>query len=443
MKTTKNKIVYEEEPNGVRGKALAVVFPQNDEEIMNLIRLSNSDIIPRGTGINFNLSTLPESSTIVDLSRNNRILSIDLNRKTVQVEVGIIVAELNRELEKYGLEFPILGFFPNLETIGGMIAKNSSGSREIKYNRMINWVESLEIINGLGELKKISKSDIPEIVGMEGTTGIIVRAILRLTTRKERSISILKSYSLNEILKANKRLRLNQEVVSVDLIDRDISELLGLERKYHLIVEYESESGLFKKAAYTKFLKLKEKVYPSIASKGYHLIENSKIFTDSIEDFIIHLERNKIPFFSNLASGVFYTFFKNDDLSRIKQKELNNFVRKLKGKVGYNFGVGILDKEFLEQSEVRILRRIKNRYDPNSKLNRNKLFDFKIDTELLGDSEIKEEKEKIIQTYEPEISKKEEQNPEIITLKREESELSPEEKEKIKKIASGFFGGNR
>jgi FAD/FMN-containing dehydrogenase len=253
MKTTKNKIVYEEEPNGVRGKALAVVFPQNDEEIMNLIRLSNSDIIPRGTGINFNLSTLPENSTIVDLSRNNRILSIDLNRKTVQVEAGIIVAELNRELEKYSLEFPILGFFPNLETIGGMIAKNSSGSREIKYNRMINWVESLEIINGLGELKKISKSDIPEIVGMEGTTGIIVRAILRLTTQKERSISILKSPSLNEILKANKRLRLNQEVVSVDLIDRDISELLGLERKYHLIVEYESEAGLFKKAAYTKF----------------------------------------------------------------------------------------------------------------------------------------------------------------------------------------------
>ena len=84
------------------------------------------------------------------------------------------------------------------------------------------WTDSLEIVNSNGELVKIRKSDLSEHVGMEGTTGIILRATLRLTPLKSRSISILKSENIENIFEANRKLKIEQEVCSVDLINRQM-----------------------------------------------------------------------------------------------------------------------------------------------------------------------------------------------------------------------------
>jgi len=43
---------------------------------------------------------------------------------------------------------------------------------------MINWIESLEVINGKGEHIKVAKSDFSDFVGMEGITGLIIKANL-------------------------------------------------------------------------------------------------------------------------------------------------------------------------------------------------------------------------------------------------------------------------
>jgi len=436
MKTTKNKIVYEENINNIKGKTGAIIFPDSGDEIQTAVKLSTTDLIPRGAGTSFTGALTPNNSVVIDLSKMNRILEVNEARKTVLVEPGVLLRELNEKLEDYGLEFPIEAFLPEIETIGGMIAKNSSGSREIKYGRMINWIESLEVVNGKAELIKVSKSDLSDFVGMEGTTGVIIRATLRLTSRKRRSISILKSQNLNEIFNANKKLRLNQDISSIDLIDRDISSLLGFERKYHLFVEYEDDSGLFKEKDYEKFHKLKKRIYKEIASQGYYLVENSKIFMDSIDDFIFYLEDKNIPFYSNFSSGVFYSFFKPDQTE--KQLELCKLVKRLKGKVAYNFGLGLTKKDFVEPSDLILIRRIKLRQDPNSKFNKNKILNEKQKVE----EQIQEEQEKLIEETQ-EIQKQPELS-ETQTIKREEKEEpTPEEREKIKKIAFGFFGAKK
>lgn len=458
VKVTKNKIVYEENINNHKGKALAIVFPESDQEIQNLIKISNSDIIPRGAGTSFTGATIPQNSTIIDLSKKNKILELSVDKKTVYVESGILIRELNERLEKFDLEFPIVPFFEGIETIGGMIAKNSSGSREIKYGRVSNWIDYLEAINGQGELIKVSKSDLSDFVGMEGTTGIILRVVLRLTNRKKRSISILKSASLGEIYRTNQKLRLSQDISSIELLNKEISHLLGFENKYHLFVEYENNEGLFKSEEYFKFYKLKNKAYSKIANEGYYLIENSKVFIDSLDDFVIHLEKNKIPYISHFASGVFYSFYKPEE--KQKQEETSNFVKKLKGKVSYSFGFGLTKKSFLEKSDLDLMKRVKARQDPNCKFNKYKLIECNFKEERVEERaeqtieekqseqvsinlSKQEEVDKIVVEQEIKEEKKEEPNPEEQTIKKPEQELTPEEKEKIKKIAFGFFGGKK
>lgn len=382
MKTTKNKIVYEENINGIEGKAIAVVFPDSIEEIKNIVKFSpdNVDIVPRGAGTSFVGGVIPQNSIVIDMSKMNKIIDINPARKIAIVEAGILVSELNEELEQYDLEFPIETLFAGIETLGGIIAKNSAGNREIKYGRAIKWINQLEAINGKGEHIRVSKSDLSDFVGMEGTTGIIVKATLHLTNKKKRSFTILKALSLEDVFAVNKKLRLNQDVSSIDLLSREVSSLLGLEKKYHIFIEFENNEGNFKAENYEKYLKLKQRVYKAIASDGYFYMGNAKLLTDSLYDFLVYLEENQIPYFGHLASGVIYPFFKPENIGRLQ--ELSNFVKKLKGRVCYNFGIGLTKKDFVELGEKELIKRVKRRYDPKNKFNKGKLIDFTPSTEI-------------------------------------------------------------
>jgi len=485
MNTTKNKIVYEKDINGFEGKANLIVLPENIEEISEIVKHSNIDIIPRGAGTSFSGGYLPDKSVVIDMSKMNKIISIDNLKRTVYLEVGINVRDLNLELERLGLEFPVIPILSNIRTIGGLIATNASGIREIKYGRMRNWVDSLEIVNGKGEIMNISKSESEDFIGFEGTTGIIVRAKLRLTSKKIRTLSIFKSDSIEDLLMLNKHLKLDQDISMLELFSKTTSKLLGLEEKYHLFAEFDGGKGKMKNEEYWKFIKLKEKAYLHIASNGNFLLEDPRIFSDNLLDFFVVLEENNIPYFCNSSSGIVFCCFKPNNQE--KKKNILNLVKKLRGKVSDSLGFGITKKEFLEKSEIDIIKRVKARHDPFWKFNKNKLIDSsfmnvreafginaenvdklggemdKIENERLNveekNAEIIKEKPKIQKVEKniikstitvsfngPEIKEDgkentiEENNDKTKTQKRpNEPELTEEEKEKIRKIAGGAF----
>lgn len=386
MKLLKNKIVYEK-INNLTGKAKEIIYPDSLEELKKII-LMNKDIIPRGYGSSINAGVLPENSIIVDMSKNNRILELDINKKQVYVEAGITLKELNEQLEENNLEFPIETLFSGINTLGGAIALNTPSIRELKYNKTMNWVDMIEIIDSKGDLKKIKKADLSDYCGMEGTTGIILRAVLRLISKKQRTISILKSEDIEKILESTKKLRIDNDICSIELINKEISVLLGLENKYHLFIEFDNERGNFKNEDYRKFLKLKSKSYKKIAGEEYSKIESIKMFSENFRDFSSFLEKNKIPYISQIASGVFYCFFKPNQKQAIE--EFEGIIKKLRGKQAYSFGIGLLKKSFLEKSDIELIKRAKMRTDPEFKFNNNKLIDLKKNS--LAEEKIKEEK---------------------------------------------------
>jgi FAD/FMN-containing dehydrogenase len=441
MKTIKNKIVYEENINNIKGKATTIVFPDSIDEIKNLVKLSNEDLVPRGSGSSFTGGVIPKNSVVIDFSKMNRIIELSSAKKTVTLEPGVILAELNEELEPYSLEFPIVPLFGGIETIGGMIAKNSAGNREIKYGRMLGWIDSLEVIDSKGEQIKVSKSDLSDFVGMEGTTGLIIQATLRLTSKKQRTITILKAASLDDVFIANRKLRLKQDISSIDLISKELSSLLGLEKKHHIFVELESNEGSFRGDDYHKFVKLKNRAYKKAALEGFIYISNVKFLIDSLQDFLIYLEEKNIPYLAHLASGVVYPFFRAEQIEKIE--DAMKLAKRLRGKIAYNFGVGLTKKNVLEPGEIELMRRVKMRQDPQFRFNRDKLIDLKPSSKppVLNEPKPAEEANPKIEA-EPQESQLISQA-ETTTLKRKEEELSPEEREKIRKIASGFFGGKK
>lgn len=453
MRVLKNKAVYEHDICGFKGKANSIIFPNTIQEIKDLVKLSELDIVPRGTGMSFVGGCVPNNSVVVDISKMHEILEIDASRKMVYVEAGVIISDLNQELERYGLEFPIQPLFPGIQTIGGIIALNSAGDRELKYGKTRNWIKSLEVVNGKGELIELSKTEASDFVGVEGLTGIIVRAKLRLTTKKIRTFSIIKSDNLSDLFSLNKELKLDHEVSMIELMSKKLSVLMGLENKYHLFIEYENNRGDMKGSFYQKFLKMKDKAYYTLASNGFYVLENPKFFMNHIVEFITLLEEKNIPYFSNLGSGIVYACFNPNE--KQKYDQAMKLIKRLRAKPSYNLGIGLLKKDFLDRSEQHLIARIKLRNDPKQKLNIGKMINHIQMPEKQkkpveeSEEEIKEKKESD-QSPEQELQEfiyKEklqdtlDQNPKKSEqVRNTQGQFSDEEMEKIKKIAGGAFG---
>ena len=122
-------------------------------------------------------------------------------------------------------------------TMGGMIATNAVGSRAIKYGRTSNWVRWVEVVDGNGELHRKGVTELSDYAGMEGISGVIVRACLKLVSFKKRTATLVRVDSLEEVVSIVRELKRNSAVSMVEFLGMKMSEVVGLESGYYLIVE--------------------------------------------------------------------------------------------------------------------------------------------------------------------------------------------------------------
>ncbi|MFA6979470.1 MAG: FAD-linked oxidase C-terminal domain-containing protein [Ignavibacteriaceae bacterium] len=171
----------------------AVVFPQNSEQISELLFLANKEkfaIIPRGAGTGLSGGSIPvENSIVVVMTKWNEILEIDEANLTALVEPGIVTGFLQKEVEKRGLFYPPDPGSMNVCTIGGNVAENAGGLRGLKYGVTKNYVLGMEMILPTGEFLKIGGKNVKDVagynlkdimVGSEGTLGIFTKILLKL-----------------------------------------------------------------------------------------------------------------------------------------------------------------------------------------------------------------------------------------------------------------------
>ncbi len=369
----KEMICYETDASRLKGIIQKVVFPQKIEEIVKIVKNSKFDIVPRGSGTGLVGGTIPNNSIVIDISKMNKVSNYLPLRKTVRVEAGITLKELNDKLSSIGMEFPIDVYNKGISSIGGMIAMNAIGNRSMRYGNIRDWIEEIEFINGLGELVKTSKADLTDVCGMEGITGVIVGATIKLAPLVKRSASVFQSDNLDEVLSIARKLRVEKEVVILELLSSYVSKLLGLPEKYNLLIEFNSNRGKIKDEKYEEITKLQENIFPKLFSEGYYNFEDPKLFFDKLKEFILFLEENNIPYIGHLGIGVIHPFFKdNESEKREKTIELIKKMKALPGKLG----IGITRKYFIDNFAAKLIQRVKVRHDPSLKFNRGKLIDI-------------------------------------------------------------------
>lgn len=137
----------------------SVFCPDTTENAMAAIRsalMHQQPVTPRGGGTGLAGGALG-TGLIVDFSKLKKILSVDIENKTVRCQPGIIYSDLNRVLKEYQLFFPPDPSSGDSCEIGGMLANNSSGPRSVKYGLTSHYVERLTVMTHTGETLELNK----------------------------------------------------------------------------------------------------------------------------------------------------------------------------------------------------------------------------------------------------------------------------------------------
>src|SRR3954452_11459504 len=117
----------------------AVVVPRTTDEALRTLAIcrdAGRTVTPRGGGTSQCGQTVNDG-VVIDVSKHlNRIVSLDVPNRTCAVEPGIVLDDLNRQLRKYGLWFPVDVSTASRATIGGMAGNNSCGGRSLRYGTM-------------------------------------------------------------------------------------------------------------------------------------------------------------------------------------------------------------------------------------------------------------------------------------------------------------------
>lgn len=178
-----------------QGTALAVVFPTSAEQVSQLIKLCNElnvAVVPQAGNTGMTGGAIPPQdrpAVILNVSKMNKVRTIDALNNSVIVEAGCILANLREAVEGANRLFPmLLGSVGSCE-VGGLVSTNAGGTGVLRYGNMRDLVLGLEVVlpdgriwNGLKTLRKDNSGyDLKQLfIGAEGTLGIVTAASLKL-----------------------------------------------------------------------------------------------------------------------------------------------------------------------------------------------------------------------------------------------------------------------
>jgi len=415
-----------------------VVFPENEQDIENILKTAYKyriPVTPRGAGVGYTGGALPVSHGIeIVFTRMNKILHIDTENFLAEVEPGVITYDLQQEAEKKGLFYPPDPASLKTSTIGGNVAENAGGLRCFKYGVTANYVLGLTAFLVNGEkikagshvIKDVAGYDIKSLlIGSEGTLAVIAKIILKLLPLPEHRATFRIDFkSLREGAEFIKRIIKNRIFPSVlEFMDstsiravhdylklpqkKDINASVLIEidgnkvdieaRKEKLLAIVKMSAALDYKSAETEeeqeeLWHLRRNISPAISKlRPKKINEDIVVPTGKIPEAVDYINKVAarhdigIVLFGHFGDGNIHTNLmvdpgNSEEMRRAENllQEIFKYVIAVNGSITGEHGVGISKKPFMKYQfkpvEIDLFKRIKHAFDPLNLLNPGKIF---------------------------------------------------------------------
>lgn len=217
------------------GAAERVCLAETAEEVAALLAectRTGTPLTVSGAGTGLAGGRVPMGGSVLATARMSRILSIEPDTMRTAVEPGVMLGDLQAEVERRGMLYP-----PDPTergcSIGGTIATNASGARTFRYGPTRDYIEALDVVLPTGETLELVRGEqhamgrdlelrtregrtidielpaytmpavkhaagyfaapgmdaIDLFIGSEGTLGVVTRAELRLIPLPERLVA--------------------------------------------------------------------------------------------------------------------------------------------------------------------------------------------------------------------------------------------------------------
>lgn len=188
------------------GKAAAVLRPADVEQVRQLVTACAQwrvPIVPQGGRTGLVLGSVPDASgtaVVLSLARLNRIRAVDPVNRTITVDAGCILQQVQEAAAAEGCLFPLSLAAEGSCSIGGNLSTNAGGTAVLRYGNTRELCLGLEVVTAQGQLwdglrglrKDNTGYDLRDLyIGAEGTLGVITGAVLKLYPQPKACITAL------------------------------------------------------------------------------------------------------------------------------------------------------------------------------------------------------------------------------------------------------------
>jgi glycolate oxidase subunit GlcD len=445
----KNQIILDESElkaygidrtNSFESNSSVLLKPINTLEISKIIQVCNQNnirIIPVGGQTGLSGATLArKKEAILSLEKMNTIIDIDSTSMTVTVESGVILEDLQNELEKHKLYFPLDFAAKGTCQVGGFISTNAGGVKVLKYGMTRDILLGLEVVLPTGEILNLNRKLIKNnsgykleqlFCGAEGTLGIVTKATFKcLPLKSNKSLFLIQTDDFKHVPIIFSKIRSSfRELSAFEYLDNIsyravVSSMPQLSLPYeenveHLILieteELIDDLSIFESLAddglivdiripensddFNLFWKIRESVSDAIYLLGNVHANDISVPVKQLSKFLSELKilfeskysMYKIGVFGHIGDGNLHIYIINHDNhthfdTDIKKLDTLMFqlISNFSGSISAEHGIGLLKKDALKfrrsEKEIEIMRSIKKLFDPKNILNPSKIFDL-------------------------------------------------------------------
>jgi glycolate oxidase len=416
-----------------------VVFTRTSAQVSEVLKLANNEGIPvvtRGSGTGLSGGSLPSERCIVLCTvKMKQILELDKANLTLLTEPGATTLAIADAAEKAGLFYPPDPGSMKISTIGGNVAENSGGLRGLKYGVTRNYVMGMEIVLPDGEICWMGNKCVKDVagyslkdlfIGSEGTLGVITKVLLRLIPQPQAKKTMVATFEQMDRAAETVSAIIADQIIpcTLEFLDRttihcveDFAKIgLPLDCEALLLIETDGHPAVVKEEAEkmeticrehgcmeirvakddteaAKLASARRSAFSALARLSpTTILEDATVPRSELGHMIRYVAavakkyQLKVGTFGHMGDGNLHPTFltderNTDEMHRIEEafEDIFKEAIRLGGTITGEHGIGIAKKKFLPdfagQTQMRILKEVRNVLDPKGTLNPGKIFD--------------------------------------------------------------------